>query len=635
MNTKRHTFQRTAAAIALVGSFTLAHAADDVLWTWDTPDALGSWGTAWGQAQTSQDPTQDNTGNGGGSVHVISDFANPANPDDNQNVITVMGNHGGWLWNGDVRVDLTEFDSLEFDLKWDTANATVPISDFNTTGGDNGLAVLSARYDTDWRWHVTLAHVLIPEEAADAWVHISVPIDPITPDLDRSAGLMFKKWVPKEVADAGGVAAFWIDNVHLIASDVPIPPPTLAISSEATPGLNLITLAGSEWQRQGIRTVGDNFSWVGSGSPTTYEFTIRDVPDVEFAQFQTHIFLVPRDPRSGAGPDWGQPDVVFFDMRVLDDGAFSATFRYKIDMPDSNSFMFGGEGELGSVTSSTAVGSWGLTFNDDKNITIFSPEASADLVLPDAAVAKFNDALTVYFGCQPNATERVGQKTVLAQARIEGAAGGTDITDSFSGPLDTDTWELAAENPAGIMILDEDVAFWVSWSLPDTGYGLQAATDVVSADWNPYAGASAVLPTGPTKSVLIAKSGLPDAHMGYWRLAKRHFTKLLVLLPGETAAPGTATGKTGTPDPVPLFEAINVTVNAVAQDWALMSDVTDNVAFTSTDASAFLPEETTLVNGTATVEVIFFTEGTQTITASDVTNPEIESGTSTEVTPSQ
>lgn len=61
-----------------------------------------------------------------------------------------MGNFGPWLWNGDVRTNLTEFESLEFDLKWDTASGTLPIDSFNNSGGDNGLAVLSARYDTDW-----------------------------------------------------------------------------------------------------------------------------------------------------------------------------------------------------------------------------------------------------------------------------------------------------------------------------------------------------------------------------------------------------------------------------------------------------------------------------------------------------
>ena len=629
MNTQKHTVRLAAAVVALAGSLSLAFAADNILWTWDT--ALGSWGTAWGQAVTSMDPVEDNTDNGGGSLHVSTDFAG-APPDDNRNVITVMGNHGGWLWNGDVRTNLVEYVSLELDIKWDNAS-TLSLTNFNSTGGDNGLAVLSVRYtpETEWQWDVTLGTILIPEAAANGWVHISIPIDPVTANLDESAGIMFKKWVPGEVADAGGVASFWIDNVEMIASEVPIEPPTLSVSSDVKEGLNLITLAGSQWQRQGIRTVGTNFSWVGSATPTTYEFTVADVPDTTFAQFQTHIFLVARDPRTGVGPDWDQPDVVLFDMRVLEDGNFDATFRYKTNMPASNTFMFDGEGALGSVVSSTAIGRWGMTFNDDTSITLFSPESTTNLVMSTAAAASFNDGLTVYFGAQPNVVEGIGQKTILAQAKIQGAVGGVDVTDDFAGPLDTSTWEIAAENPGGLVILTDDAAFWVSWTLPDTGFTLQAASEIGAADWVAYAGATAPLPTGVTKSVLVNKSVLPGSDTGYWRLRQREFSKLQILLPGETAAPGTATGKTGTPESQILYANFNITVNAVSDDWALIRNATDTVTLSSTDPD-ILAEDIALINGTATIVMNMGTAGTQTITVSDVTNPAIASDTSSEFT---
>src|SRR5205823_5701032 len=41
------------------------------------------------------------------------------------------------------------------------------------------------------------------------------------------------------------------------------------------------------------------------------------------------------------------------------------------------------------------------------------------------------------------------------------------------------------------------------------------------------------------------------------------FTNLLVLAPGETASPGTASGKTGTPSAQTASTPFNVTVNAV------------------------------------------------------------------------
>ena len=78
-------------------------------------------------------------------------------------------------------------------------------------------------------------------------------------------------------------------------------------------------------------------------------------------------------------------------------------------------------------------------------------------------------------------------------------------------------------------------------------------------------------------------------------------------MPGETAAPGTALGKTGTPDPQQAGIAFTVTVNAV-----------DDI--TSSDATATLPADAALSGGTATFSVTFGTAGTATVTASDVTD---------------
>jgi hypothetical protein len=45
------------------------------------------------------------------------------------------------------------------------------------------------------------------------------------------------------------------------------------------------------------------------------------------------------------------------------------------------------------------------------------------------------------------------------------------------------------------------------------------------------------------------------------------FSKLQLLAPGETAAPGSATGKTGTPVAQTAGTSFNVTVNAVDANW--------------------------------------------------------------------
>src|SRR5205807_7944732 len=56
------------------------------------------------------------------------------------------------------------------------------------------------------------------------------------------------------------------------------------------------------------------------------------------------------------------------------------------------------------------------------------------------------------------------------------------------------------------------------------------------------------------------------------------FTKLQLLAPGETAAPGSTTGKVGTPASATAGLPFSVTVNAVDANWNPLTNVTDTVA---------------------------------------------------------
>lgn len=98
------------------------------------------------------------------------------------------------------------------------------------------------------------------------------------------------------------------------------------------------------------------------------------------------------------------------------------------------------------------------------------------------------------------------------------------------------------------------------------------------------------------------------------------FSKLQLLMPGETASPGASTGKTGTPSAQTAGSAVTVTVNAVDANWNLVNSITDNIGITSSDASATLPSNAVLVAGTKTYSVTFKTAGSATVTATDVTD---------------
>ncbi|MBN2367274.1 MAG: Ig-like domain-containing protein [Calditrichaeota bacterium] len=108
-------------------------------------------------------------------------------------------------------------------------------------------------------------------------------------------------------------------------------------------------------------------------------------------------------------------------------------------------------------------------------------------------------------------------------------------------------------------------------------------------------------------------------------------TKLQTLLPGETATPGIAPGKTGTVSPILAGTAMTVRVNAVDAWWNLISSITHEVQFSSSDASASLPPNASLYNGTRQFSVTLNGTGVHTVTAHDVTQPSVQPGTSSQI----
>src|SRR5207245_1527092 len=119
-------------------------------------------------------------------------------------------------------------------------------------------------------------------------------------------------------------------------------------------------------------------------------------------------------------------------------------------------------------------------------------------------------------------------------------------------------------------------------------------------------------------------------------------TKLQILLPGEIAAPGTATGKTvaaPTAQTAGTAIASGIVVNAVDANWNLVSTATTNVTITSSDANATIADDNgatagnmTLVAGTRTLSTFTFkTVRTRTATPSPYTTL-FRSNTSANVT---
>jgi hypothetical protein len=105
-----------------------------------------------------------------------------------------------------------------------------------------------------------------------------------------------------------------------------------------------------------------------------------------------------------------------------------------------------------------------------------------------------------------------------------------------------------------------------------------------------------------------------------------------VLLPGETNAPGTATGKTGTPTPVNSGDLVTVTVNACDSTWHIVNVSSDTITMTTDDPNGFSPNDAPLSGGSVQGIFQFNTAGDWTVTASDVTDGSKTPNTSSALT---
>src|SRR5262249_15444759 len=108
--------------------------------------------------------------------------------------------------------------------------------------------------------------------------------------------------------------------------------------------------------------------------------------------------------------------------------------------------------------------------------------------------------------------------------------------------------------------------------------------------------------------------------------------RLQVLLPGETPKGGTAPGKIGTPDVQTAGVTFTTTIRAVDAYWNMVPGVNDSIAVASSDQFAWLPAETTLVDGQVLVPTRLALSGQQRVWASDLSTPTVNPDTSSWVT---
>ena len=577
---------------------------------------IGSWITwnGWGlQSFLTWDPNLD-AANDPASGSLRYDV--PFTGDSADQFMTFGTLHDQWGWDATTEVNVVgAYSKIAFDLKLDPAS---------TPAKDGTFGTLTVGLVTDqWATHAQGTYKI--PASATSWTHVTIPIDPTTPGADKTVGAYLNMW-------SGGnftsTLSFNVDNLWFepVATNAPpLPPPTMTIGKAGRSGVEVIMDDnGSQWQRNALSTPagGGPYLWTAQGSyPVTYACTIADFPAItDHLGFEAHMYLVNGD-TAGANndvsgsPDWNVPDLLIFRVENTATGVL-AQIQWKTNYPAANATNI-----PVAVNAASALGTWAVTFTDSTHGTLTGPGITAtNFDLPAEAVRdNFSPAASfLQFGMfkndGPNDGHNNGAHGTFSRVQFTGAPANS-FDDDFSGAILTNKYAWRVTSASAVQYIAPGTAWMVDWTLPANQYSPQSAT-AITGPWSPAVFTSTF--RGPTTMHgLVSQAAMSSA--GYFRLIKRPFAKLQVLMPGEMAAPNTPTGKTGKPDPQIAGTQFNVTVNAVDAVWNVVS-TSDAIHLTSSDADATLPADNTLSGGTGTFLVTFSSAGSFTVTATDVTD---------------
>lgn len=481
-----------------------------VIDTFDTEDTAARWTATWGTTPTISWDAQDANGSAtSGSLKVTADYftSDPGNGWE-QMVITrsfpepVIG---------------ADHLSVSIDVK--ISEDSVP-----TLDGNYGYFELKRTSDATPLGGIALT--------SKEWTTITFPIAATEGTL---SGIIIQN------GNAGfqGPITYYIDNFVFTQKSGGPKPPTLAIAKNTKPGLKLVASApGQAYQRQNVvyapsEQPDQNLWWVNQGEPISYSVTWGEFPDKNTQMgFQGHIILS-KDSRKTIDLDWDDPNVILVEFQYANNPAQNnrpmarARFLHKVNEAAANTMLYrtpdraaeGPVGFLGEVWAESMLGTWTVTFKNDSDVTLTSSDnTSVDFSFPAEEIGAYEpvSGVSALFGVQPNAGSRVGESALITNIKI--VKGATTVVDeSFqSSELPAETWVVRARDTGGVFPLSPDVAYLVSWDLPDAGFVPNAAPSL-SGPWSPTGDPKQV---GARRMLLIDRAAVPGEKAGYFRLVE-------------------------------------------------------------------------------------------------------------------
>ena len=466
--TKLQRWPRLALAglgiVLMVCSAHVTRAQDLVVNNWNS-DQGGTFGMDWANFRSyaynvtySFDPTQNSAGDpNSGSMYVTTQWPVITDPNWNES------------WN-DIQFafytppfDPTNYINFQVAIKIDVTNSSPAID-----GSSYGAVELIV--NNPWTTVVGWASLAL----TNGWQYFSGSFAGIPNETNSEAVIGL-------ISDGGdsltNTVSYWIGDITFTAPPtVNTNTPLLSLAKAPPPGLTcMASESGGTYQRQMVQSVNSNYSWntaTAASHTTTYSMTIGSFPHSSYPGFESQMFLIPAAGLvPGASVDWYSTNVLDFFVTENPDGTGQGTLQYKLNSPASWTTSL-----LVSKSSSTSpLGKWSLTFNNNTNVTITAPDnTSTNFIIPPGDAAYFQDPVYVYAGVLPNNNANIGQSSTFSQIQVTGSAG--SINDTFSS-LNPSTWQLYAEDPSGVFITTQDAKYWVTWPQPDLGFANLYAAD--------------------------------------------------------------------------------------------------------------------------------------------------------------
>jgi len=247
--------------------------------------------------------------------------------------------------------------------------------------------------------------------------------------------------------------------------------------------------------------------------------------------------------------------------------------------------------------------------------------------------------LGVFLYSSPTADANIGKHLTFSGYHTTGT--GTSINEDFTtGALSSPYLVLNSQNyfytgnytpnpPNQVFATSSDL-FWMNWTKPDAGFSPIVRTNLVLGSWKDL-GSTNLFSSGAKRYVKVPTSSTAYPAPTFFGLVQRQFSQLQVLLPGETNAPDSPTGKTGTPTPVSSGGFVTITINAVDASYHIVPVSGDNIHLVSS-GDDIMPLDAPLSSGTLQQTIQAGSPGTRTLTATDTSNGAITAGTSSTLT---